>query len=117
MPREPYGTRRDYAFPDAKTEIQQGRHQFGFGFARQTLNASDRCGDAPRIEITGLDDQSADITFQVNHDVRPDSVMILRAAQQVVAQEEFDDMLDTTRDRVDQIEGASSVRQRQGGLS
>jgi hypothetical protein len=32
--------------------------------------------------------------------------MIVRAAQEVVAQDEFDDMLDTTRDRVDQIEGA-----------
>lgn len=45
------------------------------------------------------------IHTQVNHEVRPDSVMILRASQEVVAQEEFDDMLDTTRDRVDQIEG------------
>jgi hypothetical protein len=33
--------------------------------------------------------------------------MILRAAQEVVALEDFDEMLDTTRDRVDQIEGAS----------
>lgn len=31
--------------------------------------------------------------------------MILRAAQQVVAEEGFDDMLDQTRDRVDEIEG------------
>jgi hypothetical protein len=37
--------------------------------------------------------------------VRPDSVVILRAAQQVVAEEGFDDMLDQTRDRVDEIEG------------
>lgn len=32
-------------------------------------------------------------------------MLLLRAAQQVVAEEEFDDMLDQTRDRVDQIEG------------
>jgi len=31
--------------------------------------------------------------------------MTLRAAQQVVALEEFDSMLDQTRDRVDEIEG------------
>lgn len=43
--------------------------------------------------------------MQVNHDVRPDSMIILRAAQEVVSQAGFDDMLDETRDRVDEIEG------------
>lgn len=37
--------------------------------------------------------------------MRPDSTLLLRAAQQVVAEEGFDDALDQTRDRVDQIEG------------
>lgn len=41
----------------------------------------------------------------MNHDVRPDSMIILRAAQEVVSQDGFDDMLDETRDRVDEIEG------------
>lgn len=36
-------------------------------------------------------------------------MLLLRAAQRTVAQEEFDDMLDTTRDRVDEIEGECSV--------
>lgn len=31
--------------------------------------------------------------------------MLLRAARQVVEEEGFDDMLDQTRDRVDEIEG------------
>lgn len=43
--------------------------------------------------------------IQVHHDVRPDSMIILRAAQEVVSQPGFDDMLDETRDRVDEIEG------------
>lgn len=34
--------------------------------------------------------------------------MVLRAAQRVVSVEGFDDMLDQTRDRVDEIEGMSS---------
>ncbi|OXH00438.1 hypothetical protein C369_07248, partial [Cryptococcus neoformans A5-35-17] len=41
----------------------------------------------------------------LQHNVRPDSTLLLRAAQQVIAVEGFDKDLDTTRDRVDQIEG------------
>ena len=37
--------------------------------------------------------------------MRPDSMIILRAAQEVVSQPGFDEMLDQTRDRVDEIEG------------
>lgn len=36
-------------------------------------------------------------------------MLILRAAQQVVAEEDFDSMLDQTRDRVDEIEGEFCV--------
>ena len=42
---------------------------------------------------------------QLDHRVRIDSMLLLRAAQRTVALEDFDDMLDTTRDRVDEIEG------------
>lgn len=48
---------------------------------------------------------------QLYHDVRPESVMILRAAQQVTADPDFDGMLDVTRDRVDEIEGERVVSQ------
>ncbi|KAK8864544.1 hypothetical protein IAR55_001794 [Kwoniella newhampshirensis] len=41
----------------------------------------------------------------LNHHVRPDSMLLLRAAQQVIAEEGFDEALDITRDRIDQIEG------------
>ncbi|KAL1411457.1 hypothetical protein Q8F55_002413 [Vanrija albida] len=52
----------------------------------------------------GLDHDNI-ISIDVRHDVRPDNMLILRAAQQVVAEEGFDSMLDQTRDRVDEIEG------------
>ncbi|OWZ51164.1 hypothetical protein C356_02307 [Cryptococcus neoformans c45] len=45
------------------------------------------------------------VSIDLHHNVRPDSTLLLRAAQQVVAEEGFDDALDQTRDRVDQIEG------------
>jgi hypothetical protein len=41
----------------------------------------------------------------VNHDVRPDSILLLNAAKEVVEEEGFDDMLDEVRARVDEIEG------------
>ncbi|WWD17146.1 hypothetical protein CI109_101583 [Kwoniella shandongensis] len=43
--------------------------------------------------------------YHLNHHVRIDSMLLLRAAQEVVAEEGFDDALDITRDRIDQIEG------------
>lgn len=48
------------------------------------------------------------ISIDTKHCVRPDSMLTLRAAQRICAQEGFDENLDTTRDRIDQIEGASS---------
>ncbi|WOO81138.1 uncharacterized protein LOC62_03G004670 [Vanrija pseudolonga] len=53
----------------------------------------------------GLDHDNI-ISIDVRHDVRPDNMLILRAAQQVVAEEDFDSMLDQTRDRVDEIEAS-----------
>jgi hypothetical protein len=45
------------------------------------------------------------ISIDTKHCVRPDSVLTLRAAQRLCAEEGFDEALDETRDRVDQIEG------------
>lgn len=47
--------------------------------------------------------------------MRPDSTLLLRAAQQVVAGDGFDDALDQTRDRVDQIEGTPLRFQKDAG--
>ena len=57
-----------------------------------------------------VSDTSVSLTQQLHHKVRIDSMMLLRAAQRTVAEEGFDDMLDQTRDRVDEIEGASAAR-------
>ncbi|ORY32864.1 hypothetical protein BCR39DRAFT_557421 [Naematelia encephala] len=43
--------------------------------------------------------------LHVHHHVRIDSTLLLRAAQQVINEEGFDEALDVTRDRIDQIEG------------
>lgn len=45
------------------------------------------------------------VSIDTRHHVRPDSVLILRAAQRMVQEEGFDEALDVTRDRIDQIEG------------
>ena len=51
--------------------------------------------------------EGAEALLQLHHRVRLDSTLILRAAQRVVSEPGFDEMLDQTRDRVDAIEGAS----------
>ncbi|ODO06441.1 hypothetical protein L198_01673 [Cryptococcus wingfieldii CBS 7118] len=58
-----------------------------------------------RADFLGALDHYHVVAIDLQHNVRPDSTLLLRAAQQVVAVEGFDKDLDTTRDRVDQIEG------------
>ena len=41
----------------------------------------------------------------------PDSMLILHAAEQVVADEGFDELLDGVRDRVDEIESLHRTRE------
>ena len=48
---------------------------------------------------------------QINHDVRPDSNLILHAAQEVTEEEGFDDLLQSVRDRVDEIESLHRTRE------
>ncbi|OCF32981.1 hypothetical protein I317_04303 [Kwoniella heveanensis CBS 569] len=64
--------------------------------ARRIMTRTDFLNDLDHYHIVSID---------LNHHVRPDSLLLLRAAQQVVAEDGFDDDLDETRDRVDQIEG------------
>ena len=49
--------------------------------------------------------------MQINHDVTPDSLMILPAAREVVEEDGFDDPLDSVRDRVDEIESLHRTRE------
>lgn len=48
---------------------------------------------------------------QINHDVTPDSVLLLHAARTVVEEEEFDNTLQSVRDRVDEIESLHRTRE------
>jgi hypothetical protein len=49
--------------------------------------------------------------MQIHHDVRPDSMLVLHAARQVVEEEGFDDVLDNVRARVDEIESLHRTRE------
>ncbi|EKM53414.1 uncharacterized protein PHACADRAFT_125129 [Phanerochaete carnosa HHB-10118-sp] len=51
------------------------------------------------------------ISIDINHDVTPDSLLLLRAAQEVVEEEGFDQQLDDVRDRVDEIESLHRTRE------
>ena len=51
------------------------------------------------------------ISIDVDHHVRPDSMLILRAAVDVVQGEGFDELLDGVRDRVDEIESLHRTRE------
>nr|XP_019003167.1 uncharacterized protein I203_04204 [Kwoniella mangroviensis CBS 8507]OCF66628.1 hypothetical protein I203_04204 [Kwoniella mangroviensis CBS 8507] len=64
--------------------------------ARRIMTRTDFLNELDHYHVVSID---------LNHHVRPDSLLLLRAAQQVVSEDNFDEDLDTTRDRVDQIEG------------
>ena len=49
--------------------------------------------------------------MQINHDVTPDSMLILHAAEEVCAEEGFDELLEGVRDRVDEIESLHRTRE------
>ncbi|KAH9048042.1 hypothetical protein EDB84DRAFT_1459069 [Lactarius hengduanensis] len=51
------------------------------------------------------------ISIDINHDVRPDSMLILQAAREVVEEEGFDDLLDSVRARIDEIESLHRTRE------
>jgi len=54
---------------------------------------------------------SLTVKTQANHDVRPDSTLILHAAREVVEGIGFNEMLDSVRDRVDEIESLHRTRE------
>ena len=51
------------------------------------------------------------LRLQLNHNIRPDSMLILQAARQVVEEEGFDETLDDVRERVDEIESLHRTRE------
>ena len=48
---------------------------------------------------------------KIDHNVRPDSMLILHVAQEVVEQEGFADILANVRDRIDEIESLHRTRE------
>ncbi|KAF8583825.1 hypothetical protein K439DRAFT_1634041 [Ramaria rubella] len=60
--------------------------------------------------LEGLDHANI-ISIDVHHDVRPDSMLILHAALEVVQDDGFDELLDSVRNRVDEIESLHRTRE------
>ncbi|KAH9919416.1 uncharacterized protein B0H18DRAFT_957550 [Fomitopsis serialis] len=69
---------------------------------RQIMTRADYLEDLDRANVIAID---------TNHDVTPDSVLLLQAAQKVVEEEGFDDLLDGVRNRVDEIESLHRTRE------
>ncbi|TFY65435.1 hypothetical protein EVJ58_g1978 [Rhodofomes roseus] len=69
---------------------------------RQIMTRADFLEDLDRANVIAID---------MHHDVMPDSVLLLQAAQEVVEEEGFDDLLDSVRNRVDEIESLHRTRE------
>ncbi|KZV73988.1 hypothetical protein PENSPDRAFT_648388 [Peniophora sp. CONT] len=69
---------------------------------RQIMTRADFLEELDRINVISID---------INHDVRPDSMLILRAAQEVTGEDGFQEALDSVRDRIDEIESLHRTRE------
>ncbi|KII95658.1 hypothetical protein PLICRDRAFT_129563 [Plicaturopsis crispa FD-325 SS-3] len=69
---------------------------------RQIMTRADFLEELDKANIVSID---------IHHDVRPDSMLILHAARQVVEEEGFDETLDDVRERVDEIESLHRTRE------
>ncbi|KAJ7106059.1 hypothetical protein C8R43DRAFT_1046057 [Mycena crocata] len=69
---------------------------------RQIMTRADFIEDLDRSNIIAID---------VHHDIRPDSMLILHAAREVVEEEGFDELLENVMDRVDEIESLHRTRE------
>ncbi|KAM5542961.1 hypothetical protein V8D89_003345 [Ganoderma adspersum] len=79
------------------------RRSFLFQYeARQIMTRADFMDELDRKNI---------ITIDINHDLTPDSMLILRAAEEVCAEEGFDELLEGVRRRVDEIQSSQRIRE------
>ena len=62
------------------------------------------------ISVSELDRLNI-ISIDINHNVRPDSLLILHAARDVVEEEGFEEKLESVRDRIDEIESLHRTRE------
>ncbi|KAJ3936992.1 MAG: hypothetical protein NXY57DRAFT_983294 [Lentinula lateritia] len=69
---------------------------------RQIMTRADFLEELDRVNIISID---------MNHNVRPDSMLILLAARQVVEMENFEEVLNSVRDRIDEIESLHRTRE------
>ncbi|KAF5380356.1 hypothetical protein D9615_004695 [Tricholomella constricta] len=69
---------------------------------RQIMTRADFMEELDRINVIAID---------IDHNVRPDSMLILHAAQEVVAEEGFDELLENVRERIDAIESLHRTRE------
>ncbi|KAJ7244139.1 hypothetical protein B0H12DRAFT_1203639 [Mycena haematopus] len=69
---------------------------------RQIMTRPDFLEDLDRANIIAID---------VHHDVRPDSMLILHAARQVVEEDGFEEILENVRSRIDEIESLHRTRE------
>ncbi|KAF9560959.1 hypothetical protein CPC08DRAFT_455874 [Agrocybe pediades] len=73
-----------------------------FWKCRQIMTRADFLEELDRLNIISID---------IHHNVRPDSNLILRAAQEVAAEEGFEEVLQNVRDRIDEIESLHRTRE------
>ncbi|KAG6920194.1 hypothetical protein DXG01_004963 [Tephrocybe rancida] len=69
---------------------------------RQIMTRADFMEELDRINVIAID---------IHHNVRPDSMLILHAAKEVVSEEDFQEVLDGVRDRIDEIESLHRTRE------
>lgn len=69
---------------------------------RQIMTRADFLEELDRLNVISID---------VDHNVRPDSMLIFRAAQEVVQEEGFEELLENVRDRIDAIESLHRTRE------
>ena len=58
-----------------------------------------------------MPERASSLRTQIHHNVTPDSLLLLRAAREVVEEDGFDDILDSVRDRIDEIESLHRTRE------
>jgi len=69
---------------------------------RQIMTRADFMEELDRLNIISID---------INHNIRPDSFLILHAARDVVQEDGFEEKLNSVRDRIDEIESLHRTRE------
>ena len=85
-------------------------HDQGGFHGRYEFHSRSRVLSTQFIPVLELDRLNI-ISIDINHNVRPDSLLILHAAQDVVEEEGFEEKLDSVRNRIDEIESLHRTRE------